>query len=37
MFDAISHYIKLLKQRIFGVKMSRFYHLLRNIIMDVIT
>ena len=29
--------IKLIKKHIFGVKTSRFCHLLRNVIMDVIT
>ena len=29
--------LKLIKNLIFGVKMSRFCHLLRNVIMDVIT
>ena len=29
--------LKLLIDRIFGVKMSRFCHLLRNVIMDVFT
>ena len=33
----LSHGIKLLKNRIFGVKMSKFGHLLRNVIIDVIT
>ena len=36
--DFIYHMtLKLIKNRIFGMKMSTFYHLLRNIIMDVIT
>ena len=38
MLDSIYHItLKLIKYRIFGVKMSRFCHLLRNIIMDVVT
>ena len=38
MLDSISHLtLKLLKNPIFGVKTSRFCHLLCNIIMDVIT
>ena len=38
MLDSIYHMtLKLLKKRIFGVKMSRFCHLLRNIIKSVIT
>ena len=38
MLDSIYHMtINLLKNHIFGVKTSRFCHLLRNIIMDVIT
>ena len=36
MLDSIYHVtLKLIKKHIFGVKMSRFYHLLRNAIMDV--
>ena len=35
--DSIYHMtLKLIKNRIFGVKISRFCHLLRNVIMDVI-
>ena len=35
MLDSIHHMtFKILKNRIFGVKMSRFYHLLRNVIMN---
>ena len=38
MLDSIYHMtLKLLKNRVFGVKTSRICHLLRNIIMDVIT
>ena len=38
MLDSIYHMtFKLLKNRIFCVKMSRFGHLLRNVLMDVIT
>ena len=38
MLDYIYHMtLKLLKNRIFGVKTSRFCHLLRNVIIDVIT
>ena len=38
MLDSICHMtLKLLKNRILGVKMSKFGHLLRNVIMDVIT
>ena len=38
MLDFIYHMtLKLLKNRIFGVKTSRFCHLLRKVIMDVIT
>ena len=38
MLDYIYHMtLKLLKNRIFGVKTSRFGHLLCNFIMDVIT
>ena len=29
--------LKLLKNHIFGVKMSRYYYLLRNVIMDIFT
>ena len=37
MLDSIYHMtLKLIKNRIFGVKTSRFCHLLRNVIMDVI-
>ena len=37
MLDFIYHMtLKLIKNRIFGVKTSRFCHLLRNVIMDVI-
>ena len=37
MLDSIYHMtLKLLKNRIFDVKTSRFCHLLRNVIMDVI-
>ena len=36
MLDSIYHMTsKLLENRIFGVKMSKFSHLLRNVIMDV--
>ena len=36
--DSIYHMtFKLLQNRIFGMKTSRFCHLLRNVIMDVIT
>ena len=38
MLDSIYHItLKLLKNHILGMKTSRFCHLLRNIIMDVIT
>ena len=38
MLDSIYHMtFKLIKNRIFGVKTSRFCHLLCNVIMDVIT
>ena len=38
MLDSIYHMtLKLLKNHILGVKTSRFCHLLRNVIMDVIT
>ena len=38
MLDSIYHMtLKLIKNRIFGVKTSRFCHLLRNVIMNVIT
>ena len=38
MLDSVHHMaLKLLKNRILGVKTSRFCHLLRNVIMDVIT
>ena len=38
MLDSVYHRtLKLLANRIFGVKTSRFYHLLRNAIMNVIT
>ena len=38
MLDSIYHMtLKLLKNHIFGVKTSRFCHILRNVIMDVIT
>ena len=38
MLDFINHMtLKLLKNHTFGVKTSRFYHLLCNIVMDVIT
>ena len=38
MLDSINHMtLKLLKNHIFGVKTSRICHLLRNVIMDVIT
>ena len=38
MLDSIYHMtLKLIKNHIFGVKMSRFFHLLGNIIMDIIT
>ena len=38
MLDSIYHMtLKLLEYHIFGVKSSRFYHLLCNVIMDVIT
>ena len=38
MLDSIYHMtLKLLKKHIFGVKMSRFCHILCNIIMDVIS
>ena len=37
MLDSIYHMtLKLIKNRILGVKTSRFCHLLRNVIMDVI-
>ena len=37
MLDSIYHMtLKLFENRIFGMKMSRFCHLLRKIIMDVI-
>ena len=37
MLDSIYHMtLKFIKNRIFGVKTSRFCHLLRNVIMDVI-
>ena len=37
MLDSIYHMtLKLIKNHIFGVKRSRFCHLLRNVIMDVI-
>ena len=37
MLDSIYHRtLKLLKNHIFGVKMSRFYHLLSNVIMNII-
>ena len=38
MLDSIYHMtLKLLENHIFGVKTSRMCHLLRNVIMDVIT
>ena len=38
MLDSIYHMtLKLIKNHIFGVKMSRICHLLRNVIMDIIT
>ena len=38
MLDSIYHMtLKLLKNHIFGIKTSRFCHLLGNVIMDVIT
>ena len=38
MLDSIYHIkLRLIKIRIFGVKTSRFCHLLRNVIVDVIT
>ena len=38
MLDSIYHMtLKLIRIRILGVKTSRFCHLLRNVIMDVIT
>ena len=38
MLDSIYHMpLKLFQTRIFGVKTLRFCHLLRNVIMDVIT
>ena len=38
MLDSIYYMsLKLIKNHIFGVKISRFCHLLRNVIMDVIT
>ena len=38
MLDSMYHVtLKLLKKHIFGVKTSRICHLLRNVIMDVIT
>ena len=38
MLDSIHHMtLKLIKHRMFGVKTSSFGHLLRNVIMDVIT
>ena len=38
MLDSIYHMtLELLKNHIFGVKMSKFGHLLCNVIMDVIT
>ena len=38
MFDSAYHRtLKLLKHHTFGVKMSRFCHLLRNTIIDIIT
>ena len=37
MLDSIYHMtLKLLKNHIFGLKMSKFGHLLRNVIMDII-
>ena len=36
MLDSIYHMTLKLKNRIFGVKTSRFCHLLRNVLMDVI-
>ena len=36
MLDSIYHMTKLIKNCFFGVKTSRFCHLLRNVIMDVI-
>ena len=38
MLDSIFHMtLKLLKNHIFGMKTSRFCHLLRNVIMEIIT
>ena len=38
MLDSIYHMtLKLIKYHFFGVKRSRFCHLLRNVIMDIIT
>ena len=38
MLDSIYHMtLKLIKNHIFGVKTSRYCHLLRNVIMDIIT
>ena len=38
MLDSIEHMtLNLIKNHIFGVKTTRFCHLLRNVIMDVIT
>ena len=37
MLDTIYHHIKYTLNLIFGVETSRFCHLLRNLIMDVIT
>ena len=38
MLDSIYHMtLKLIKKHIFGVKTSRFCHLLRNFILDIIT
>ena len=38
MLDSIYHMaLKFIKNRFFGVKKSRFCHLLRSVIMDVIT
>ena len=37
MLDSIYHMtLKFIKNRIFGMKTSRFYHILRNVIEDVI-
>ena len=36
MLDSIYHVTLLIKNHIFGVKTSRFCHLLRNVIMDLI-